>query len=140
MKPIPPTLLAATITLLAVFLYFFVTFRVGQMRGKHDIRAPATSGHPEFDRAYRVQMNTLEQLALFLPLLWLAAIFPVLGGWIAVALGLVWLIARVLYARAYMADPDKRVVGAGLTGLATISLLILALVGVVMTWLGLRGA
>ncbi len=140
MKPIPPTLLAASITLLAMVFYFFTSFRVGQMRGRHDIRAPATSGHPEFDRAYRVQMNTLEQLGMFLPLLWLAALFPVLGGWLDAALGVIWLIGRVLFSQAYMADPDKRVVGAGLTGLATLSLMILTLVGIVMAWLGLRGS
>jgi len=138
MKPIPPALLSATITLLAVFFYFFTAFRVGQLRGKHDVRAPATSGHPEFDRAYRVQLNTLEQLGLFLPLLWLATLYPLLGAWIAAAVGVVWLVARVLYARAYMADPDKRLIGAGLTGLCTIALLILALIGIGMGWLGLR--
>ena len=138
MKPIPPTLLAASITLLAAVLYLFTTVRVGQMRGKHDIRAPATSGHPEFDRAYRVQMNTLEQLGMFLPALWLAALYPVLGGWLAAALGVLWLVARLLYSQSYMADPDKRGVGAGLTGLSTLALLIAALVGIVLAWLGLR--
>jgi hypothetical protein len=55
---IPATLWTAIVTLLIGFFYFYTAFRVGNLRGKHAIKAPATSGHPEFDRAYRVQLNT----------------------------------------------------------------------------------
>src|SRR3979411_1605299 len=115
---IPATLWTAIVTLLIGFFYFYTGYRVGNLRGKHKIIAPATSGHPEFDRAFRVQLNTLEQMGLILPFLWVAAFFPVPWAWLAPLLGFIWVIGRVLYMRAYMADdPDKRHIGAMLTGL-----------------------
>jgi glutathione S-transferase len=65
-------LLSAVVTILAVLFFFYTGFGVGRMRGKHKINAPAMTGPIEFESAVRVQMNTLEQLVVFLPLLWLA--------------------------------------------------------------------
>ena len=96
----------ALITLGVLLLLFAVAGVVGKARGKYKIAAPATTGHPEFERAFRVQMNTLENTVLFLPALWLFAAF-VSGLWSA-ALGAVWLAARVWYAVAYLRDADKR--------------------------------
>ena len=62
-------------------LYFYMSVRVGQMREKHGVKAPAITGHPEFERAFRVHYNTLEALVVFLPLLWLATIYFVLRCW-----------------------------------------------------------
>ena len=127
-------LLSATATLLIVAFYFFTAFRVGNLRGRHDIKAPACSGHPEFDRAYRVQLNTLEQMAMTLPLLWIATLFPVGPAWLPAAIGLLWVLGRILYLRAYMADPEKRLIGAALSGVLNLVLLGLSIVGVAMVW------
>ncbi|HTQ12375.1 MAG TPA: MAPEG family protein [Rhizomicrobium sp.] len=130
----PATLLTAVVTILAILFVFYTGIRVGQMRTKHGVAAPATSGHPEFDCAYRVQMNTLEQFVIFLPLLWLATSYFKMVGWLPAALGLVWLIGRILYMQGYMKAPDKRGTGFGITALATLGLLILAVIGIVMDW------
>ncbi len=102
------TLLSAAVTVLAVLLGLYTMMLVGRMRGKHGVQAPAVTGAPEFERAFRVQMNTLEQSVLFLPVLWLATVYPVVSGYLAPGLGLIWIIGRVLYASGYMADAAKR--------------------------------
>ncbi|MBU6298433.1 MAG: MAPEG family protein [Alphaproteobacteria bacterium] len=130
----PADLLSAIITLLAIILYFFMGIRVAQMREKHGIKAPATSGHEEFDRAFRVQMNTLEALPVFLPLLWLATYYFHSFTWLPAALGLVWVVGRVLYMNGYMADPDKRGAGFGIATTAQLGLLIVAIIGIVQSW------
>lgn len=96
----------ALITLGVVVLLFAVAWNVGRARGKYKVKAPATTGDPAFERAFRVQMNTLENAVAFLPVLWLFAAF-VSGLWSA-ALGAVWLAARVWYAIAYQQDAVKR--------------------------------
>ena len=132
---VTPALLSASVTIAMVTFYLFCAARVGVLRGKHGIKAPLCAGHPEFDRAYRVQLNTLEQLGIVLPLLWVATLFPVLGGWMAAGVGLVWVGARILYRSAYMADPERRIAGAGIGGLCNLALLILALWGVAAAWI-----
>ena len=79
---IPATLWTAIVTLGIGLFYFYTAFRVGNLRGKHAIQAPATSGHPEFDRAYRVQLNTLEQMGIFSTVL---VGVGVLSHWLGVA-------------------------------------------------------
>lgn len=96
----------ALITLGVVLLLFAVAGNVGRARGKYKVAAPATTGDPAFERAFRVQMNTLESAVAFLPVLWLFAAF-VSGLWSAV-LGAVWLAARVWYAIAYQQDAARR--------------------------------
>ncbi len=127
----PATLWTAIVTLLIGFFYFYTGFRVGNLRGKHKIQAPATSGHPEFDRAYRVQLNTLEQMGIFLPFLWVAAFYPIGWAWLAPLIGFIWLIGRIIYLRGYMADPSKRLIGAMTGGLTSIIMLIIASCGVI---------
>jgi glutathione S-transferase len=129
------TLLSAIVTVLGVLLGLYTMMLVGRMRGKHGVQAPAMTGAPEFERAFRVQMNTLEQFVLFLPVLWLATIYPVLSGYLAPGLGFVWLIGRVLYSSGYMADPAKRSSGFLIAGLALLGLLLLSIVGIVHAWL-----
>ncbi len=136
----PATLLSAIVTILAVLLFFVTGLRVGQMRSKHGVNAPASSGHPEFDRAFRVEMNTLEQFAIFLPLLWLATTYFKMIGWLPAALGVLWLIGRVLYMQGYMAAPEKRSTGFLIGLLATLGLLILAVAGIVMDWSAVTAA
>jgi uncharacterized MAPEG superfamily protein len=98
--------LPALVTLLTVLLQFATMWAVGHARGKYQIKAPAISGHPAFERAYRVQVNTLESTVMFLPALWLAVHYGyVLWGGIA---GLVWIVGRAWYAWAYLGDANKR--------------------------------
>ena len=97
------------ITLLTVLLMFGLTFNVGRARGKYQVKAPAVSGNEFFERAYRVQLNTLENVLMFLPALWLYAIF--IGDKGAGDSGVIWLIGRIWYAIAYQKDPAKRGLG-----------------------------
>ncbi|MBS0472120.1 MAG: MAPEG family protein [Proteobacteria bacterium] len=131
----PDTLLTAAVTILSVLFVFYTGIVVAQMRGKHSITAPAVTGHPEFERAYRVQVNTLEQFVIFLPLLWLATIYFKLLPWLPALLGLVWIIGRFLYMRGYLAAAEKRSNGFLITALATLGLLILSVWGLITTWM-----
>lgn len=124
----------AAVTILAIIFYMVTAIRVGGAREKHGISAPATTGHPQFERAYRVQMNTLEAMPVFLPALWLAACYFTRVPLLAPALGLVWIVGRVIYMQAYMQDPSKRSLGFGISALSQIALVILAIAGIVMTW------
>jgi glutathione S-transferase len=119
--------LVAIVTVLALLLYLWMGVRVAQARGKFGVTAPAVTGHPEFERAYRVQMNTLEWLPVFLAALWLFAKY-----WdtrIAAGLGVIWILARLYYAVSYVKDPATRGPGFGLQALATGILLLGALAG-----------
>ena len=128
------TQLPALVTLLTVLLLIGTVWVVGRAREKYEIKAPAVTGHPLFERAYRVQMNTLEQTVLFLPTLWLATTHG-FGGLRAGIAGLVWLVGRVWYAAAYLKDPAKRGPGFTLGMLGWIALLVMACIGVVRAML-----
>ena len=105
--------LPALITILAVMQFIVLSFMVGQARGKYKVPAPAITGPIEFERALRVQQNTLEQLVTFLPALWLFTIYT--GAPITAAIiGAIWLIGRTLYAYTY-ARGKNRLVGFLLT-------------------------
>jgi glutathione S-transferase len=121
------------VTLLAVLQYFGFGGLVARARARYGVAAPAISGHEMFERYYRVQMNTLETLPLFLPSLWLAAKYwsP---PWMA-ALGAVYLLGRLMYLKGYVADPAKREVGYAFSITPTMILFLAALVGVVKTLL-----
>ena len=118
--------LVAIVTLLALLVYFYMSLRVGQARSKFNVPAPATSGNPDFERAFRIHMNTLEWLPLFLVSLWLFAI-----AWgsdlIASGIGLVWIIGRILYLTGYSRAAEARGPGFGIQALATAVLLFGAL-------------
>ena len=98
--------LPAAVTLATLLLYALTTFNVGRSRSKYKIAAPAVTGHPAFDRAYRVQMNTLEQMAGLLPALWLFAAYAS-PTWAAAA-GVIWIGGRAWYAFGYARDPKQR--------------------------------
>jgi len=125
----PAMLAVALVTVLALALYFWVGSAVSVARGKYKIQAPAMTGPPEFERRVRVHANTLEQLVPFLAALWLAA--AAFHAWTAAAIGVVWLIGRVLYAVNYWRDPAKRGPGFVIGLIAMTALLLLALVGIV---------
>jgi glutathione S-transferase len=112
---------AALVTLLALTVYLWMFIRVGSARGRFGVEAPAVTGHPEFERHFRVQANTLEGLIIFLPALWLFAIY--LNEAIAAGLGLIWVGGRVMYMLSYAKDPKTRSAGFGVQALATVALL-----------------
>ncbi len=119
----------AFVTLLALALYLTLGAQAGLARGRAGIKAPATTGDPTFERALRIQANTLEQIAFFLPALWLAGHY---GSWNwAGALGLLWIAARAYYAWCYRRDPAGRGPGfAAALGVAIV-LWLIALIGVI---------
>lgn len=129
----PAMLAVALVTVLALGVYLWVSNAVGSARGKYKIAAPAMTGHPDFERAVRIQANTLEQLVPFLVALWLAAAFS--SPLLAAVLGLIWVIGRIIYALAYRRDPAKRGLGYGIGYGATIVLLLATLVGIVQRFI-----
>ena len=122
---------SAAVTILALFVSIAFMVNVARARGHYKVAAPAVDGDPAFARIYRVQQNTLEQLVLFLPALWLFA-FTVGDPW-AGLIGLVWPIGRIAYAWGYYRDADKRGPGFALTVVPTIVLLVGAVIGIVRT-------
>jgi glutathione S-transferase len=120
----------AIVTLLAVLFYFFIATRVPVARRKFDVKLPAITGPPDFERVFRVHMNTLEWMPIFLPLLWLCAIYFSDGA--AALLGLVWIAGRAFYYVGYTQAVEKRVPGFFVQALACVLLLVGAVAGVVM--------
>ena len=118
------------ITFLALAQYVLFGIQVGGMRNKHGVKAPATSGHDEFERMYRVHQNTLEQLVVFLPALWMHALYanPLWGA----VVGLVYIVGRFLYRAEYLKDPASRGPGFSMSFIPSAVLLIWALVAMVL--------
>lgn len=104
--------LTSLISLLIVLLMFANSLAVGRARVKYKIVAPATAGHENFERVYRVQMNTIENVLMFVPAMWIYAVY--IGDTGAGATGVIWLVGRVWYALAYTNDPSKRGPGFGI--------------------------
>src|SRR6202022_4272210 len=96
----------ALVTCLAILFYFFTCVQVAKARAAFGIKAPATSGNPDFERVFRVQMNTLEWMPIFLPSLWLFAIY--ISDSFSALLGLVWIAGRILYLTGYSRAANKR--------------------------------
>ncbi len=118
------------VALLAVAQYLFFGAMVGRARGRYGVKAPAVTGHEGFERAYRVQMNTLELMVALLPALFVAARFwP--ASWVA-GIGAVYLLGRFVYWRAYVGNPASRALGFMLSMLPVIVLLLMALAGAVL--------
>ena len=118
------------IVLLALLQYVWFSMRAGMGREKYNIKAPACTGDENWERLFRVQQNTLEQLLIVLPAMWLFATY--ISEPVAAGLGLVFFVGRVLYYRGYVAAPGKRSLGFGVGFLATIVLLLGGLGGAVM--------
>jgi glutathione S-transferase len=117
----------ALVTCLAMLFYFYTGIRVGKARETFAVKAPAISGNPDFERVFRVQMNTLEWMPIFLPSLWLFAIY--ISDPIAAAIGLVWIAGRILYMTGYSQAANKRGRGFGIQAIAA-----------GLLWLGALGA
>jgi uncharacterized membrane protein YecN with MAPEG domain len=132
--------LVAIVTILALLLYVVMLVRVGQGRAKYGVPAPAISGHADFDRLFRVQANTLEWLPIFLPSLWLFALYwndMDRGDLIAAGLGLVWIVGRILYMTGYTREAGARSTGFLIQLAATAALLFGALGRI--SWVALAG-
>lgn len=119
----PVNLVAA----LAVLQFIVFSFLVGRARIAHNVSAPAVQGNEQFERVFRVQMNTMEQLICFLPALLLANVYW--SDTLVALVGVVYLIGRLIYRQTYITDPSKRTVGFLLTLVPTIVLLIAAMLG-----------
>jgi len=128
-------LFPSLVTVITLIVFFVITANVGRARLKYKVPVPQTSGDPDFERVFRVQQNTLEQLILFLPSLWLFSLFvnPIWGA----GIGGVWVIGRILYAWGYYQEAQKRRLGFGINALSVIVLLLGSLVGIVMMFVAL---
>jgi glutathione S-transferase len=124
----------ALVIVIALAVYIWMSMRVGGARGLYKVQAPSVDGPPEFLRVYRVHMNTLEQLAIFLPAIVLFAAYW--GDMLAALIGLVWPIGRIFFALAYYRAAEKRGPGFGVSFLASVVLLLGGLVGIVMRLAG----
>ena len=126
--------LTALIILIALAQYVYFALRVGAARARYGVDAPHTSGDERWERLYRVQMNTLEQLIVFVPASMLfASYISARWAWLP---GVVFILGRQLYAWEYVRNPKSRGPGMGITLLANAVLLIGALVGVALQLLG----
>ncbi|HEV8334736.1 MAG TPA: MAPEG family protein [Steroidobacteraceae bacterium] len=112
----------AIVTAVALLQFFWFGWQVGVARGKYNIPAPAISGNDVFERTFRVQMNTQEQLLVFLPALWIFASF-ISPLWAAV-LGAIFIVGRAVYAVTYVKDPKSRSIGFALTAIPNLLLLL----------------
>ena len=121
---------ATLIILLALLQYVWFSMRVGLARGKYKIDAPACSGNDNFERLFRIQMNTLEQLIIFVPGTWLFGLY-ISASWVLLP-GLLFIAGRQLYSHEYISKPSSRAAGMALTLLANAILLVGGLAGVVM--------
>ena len=111
----------AIVTVLALLQFFWLGLQVATARTRYGVAAPATTGNETFERHFRIQMNTLEQLVLFLPVLWIFAAF-ISPLW-AAGFGAVFIIGRAVYAAAYVRNPKSRSLGFGLTALPTVAMM-----------------
>ena len=114
----------ALITLATLLLLFGCAWYVGAARGRYQVKAPSMTGPEEFNRAFRVQMNTVENTVAFLPALWLASIY--FSPRIAAVIGAIWVAARVWYAFAYARNPRSRGMPFTISNIACGALFILA--------------
>ena len=117
------------VIVLALVEYMVLSGMVGYARGKHGVKAPDCVGPDAFNRTFRVQQNTLEGLVIFLPGLWLFGSY--VNPMAAAGLGIVGIIGRALYAKLYIAAPEKRGPGAAICGIVNMVLILGSLIGVI---------
>jgi glutathione S-transferase len=122
----------AIVATLVLIEYMVIVWFTGQARGLHGVAAPAMTGHPIFERWARVQGNTVEQLVIFFPGLWMFSTY--VRPDVAAALGVVFGVGRALFARGYVADPAKRGPGFVLSYLSNAVLVLGGLIGAIVAW------
>lgn len=124
--------LTALATILALFVYGGMGTVVSRARAAYGVPAPAISGHPDFERRFRVQMNTLEQMPFLLPLMWLCAVW-VGDPWAGLG-GLVWSIGRVIYAIGYYREAHRRELGFLIGSVPLAAMTAAVVVAIVIAW------
>lgn len=119
------------ITALTLLLYLVITINVGRARAKYKVLPPQMTGDADFERALRVQQNTLEQMVFFLPALWLFSFYvnPLWGA----LLGAIWLVGRIAYAWGYYQAAEKRMIGFGISSFSSMVLLLGSLLGIILS-------
>lgn len=122
--------LTAWTTIASLLMYVWVSINVTKARILYKVAAPYTDGPVEFLSKLRVQINTVEQLILFLPLLWLCCLY--MSDLIAAMLGCIWIIGRIIYAPGYYKAPKKRHAGFGVSLFASAALLIGSIIGLIL--------
>jgi len=128
----PATLLTAAVTLLTILIAIGTAILVARARRTSGIQPPAMTGDPRLERALRVQGNTVEGFIVFLPALWMAALY--FQGWVPPIIGLVWCLGRIIYAVGYVADAERRHVGFAICIFSVLILVILAAIGIFGAW------
>jgi uncharacterized membrane protein YecN with MAPEG domain len=123
----------AIVIVLALLEYFAFGVLVGRARTQYGVDAPAITGHPVFERHFRVHQNTLEQLVIFIPAAWLFGAY--VSPLAAAGLGLVFIVGRFVYLRGYVEDPKKRSTGTFITLVAQATLLVGGGIGALLAWL-----
>jgi uncharacterized membrane protein YecN with MAPEG domain len=115
----------AIVTLVSGLVVFGMALTVSRIHAKTGILAPSMTGNPRLERAFRAHLNTVEWIPVFLPAMWLFAIYwsP---AWAAM-LGALWLVGRIVYFVGYLADPRKRFPGFFIQSTAAFALLLGAL-------------
>jgi uncharacterized MAPEG superfamily protein len=114
---------------LALAQFFYFSLKVGKARGQFNVPAPATTGNETFERYFRVHMNTLELLVMFIPAILLFSVY--FRPQVAAGIGVVYLIGRMVYLNAYVKDPKSRSLGFGLSILPIMALVIGMLIGAI---------
>ncbi len=122
---------AAIITSLMLIQLCYYGYKVGLARGKYGVNAPATSGDQMFERAYRIHQNSFEQLILVIPSLWIFTIY--VHSLTAAGLGLMYIIGRIVYEKAYLKDPKSRGTGFMIGVIPTAILMFGGLIGAIIT-------
>ena len=119
----------ALLTCLVALFCFVTSARVARARIKYGVKLPAIAGNDDFERVFRVQMNTLEWIPIFLPSLWLFAIY--VGDQIAASIGLIWIIGRIIYMIGYIQSVPRRSPGFFIQALSTAVLLFGSIIAIV---------
>ena len=122
--------LVGAVTLLALLQFVVMGIMVGRARGLYGVKAPATTGHEQFERWFRVHYNTLEKLIVFLPSLWLFGYY--VGQYYAAGLGGIYLVGRLLYAVTYIRDPATRGLGTLLSDMPMVIMLLGGLIAIIL--------
>src|SRR4030081_1336967 len=91
------------VTVLALLELFYFSLAVGRDPCRYNVPAPATTGNEMFERYFRVHMNTMELLVMFIPSVLLFGLY--LNPYLAAGLGAVFLIGRLVYLFAFFKDP-----------------------------------
>ena len=120
------------VILLACAQYMVLAWLVGRARVRYGVSAPATTGNESFERVFRAHQNSLENLVIFIPAVWIFGVY--VGPMWAAGLGILYVLARIVYARGYFAAAEKRSIGAGISGFVLIALVLGGLIGVALAY------